>query len=521
MPATTRRTLLRRSALGAAGLLLPAGPRPTSAVPTRAQATPGTPVPPPAEAVAIDLPDEPDTLDPALTYEPDGWSIVHAVYDALVQYNPDGQLEGLLAESFAQIDPTTFEFNLRQGVTFHNGEPFDSRAVAFSVNRLLDPVLGSQIAGNFAAIREVQEVDPFTVRLLLSEPAPYLPAQIAVWLAILPPVYAADPANDIAANPVGTGPYAFRAWRRGQDLTLEANPSYVPASPKGRPIARTVSYRFVPEATTRVADLLAGDVDLIRDVPVDQVSSVEDGGGTVVAAPVSGIAFVRIATDVAPFDDVRVRQALNHAVDVAGIVAALLGGGGARAAGFTVPTSLGYDPALAPYAYDPERARALLAEAGQAIGFETVLEHTTTERTDVIEAVAAQLGEVGVRVRLEALETTLFNDANRWKDPAAAPLRFLTWRPLFDPYTVLSLLVSADGFLSRHANPTAQPLIEATAAEPDPAARAERYRELNRLLRDEPAAIYLHQITARYGVAADLPPWTPRPDEYILPVVGG
>ncbi len=517
---TTRRALIRRSGLGAAGLLLP--PTLVGGGHVRAQATPvvspGTAPLPTADRVVIDLPGEPDSLDPALTYDANGWSVVHSVYDSLLDYGTDGQLRPLLAESFAQTDPLTFEVRLRPGVAFHNGEPLDSRAVAFSVNRLLDPALASQIAGNFAAIAAVEEVDPLTVRLRLGEPAPYLPAQIAAWLAILPPVYAADPANDVAANPVGTGPYVFGEWRRGQDLTLTANPNYFAGSPKGTPIARTVTYRVVPEPSTRVADLLSDGADLIRDVPFDQAGEVEDGGAAVIAAPVSGVAFIRIATDTPPFDDVRVRRALNHAVDVDAIVGALLGEG-PRAAGLTVPTSLGHDPALAPYTYDPDRARALLEEAGQGGGFATTLELASTERRDAIEAIVAQFGEVGIDVQLETSERARFNE--RWADPTAPPLRFVTWRPLFDPYTLMNLVVSAEGFLSRHANPTAQPLLEAATVEPDPAARAARYGELNRVLRDEPAAVYLWQLSARYGAAADLPAWTPRPDEFVLPMARG
>ena len=472
-----------------------------------------------AADLAIDLSGEPPTLDPALIYEVNGWSVVHSIYDALVQYGPDGTLEPLLAESLTWLDPLTYEIKLRQGVLFHNGEPFDARSVAFSVAHLVDPETKSQVAGNFAVIETVEEVDPATVRFKLSQPAPWLPAQMAAWLLMLPPDYAADPANDFANNPIGTGPYRFVGWERGSQIKLEAvaeaDSGYFGGPIKGEPIADRVAFRFVPEASTRVADLLAGTAQLVRGVPVDQLEAVRGAEAQVVVQPISGSAWVRVPSDVAPFDDARVRLALDHAVDVDAIVQALLAGEGTRLPNFFVEGGLGYDSNLAPHAYDPDLARSLLSEAGYPDGFDTTLAYTTVEREDVVQAVAGMLTEVGVRVELQPVETATFNAT--WQDPATAPLRFATWRPLFDPYTLLSLIVSNQGFLSRYDSPNAQPLIDAGATEADPEKRAAIYRELGRVLHDEPAAIYLFSLTSFYGLAADVPAWTTRPDDYIIP----
>jgi ABC-type transport system substrate-binding protein len=125
------------------------------------------------------------------------------------------------------------------------------------------------------------------------------------------------------------------------------------------------------------------------------------------------------------------------------------------------------------------------------------------------------LAEVRIRVELQPVETATFNAT--CKDPATAPLRFATWRPLFDPYTLLSLVVSNQGFLSRYDNPNAQPLIDQGATEADPERRSAIYRQLGRVLHDEPAAIYLYSLTSFYGLAAGVPTWTPRPDDYIIP----
>jgi peptide/nickel transport system substrate-binding protein len=469
-----------------------------------------------AAVMAIDLGVEPPTLDPALVYESDGWSVIHSIYDALVQLGPDGTLDLVLAESLTQTDPLTWDVVLRPDVTFHNGEPLDAASVAFSIAHILDPETGSQVAGNFQVIDEVEEVDALTVRLHLNVAAPWLPSVMAPWLALLPPVYARDPANDFAANPVGTGPYRFVRWDRGARIVLERNDDYIAASAKGVPVAAGVEFRIVPDATTRVTDVVSGTSQLVRGVPFDELETVA-AAAEVVEQPIAGCAFVRIPTDVAPFDNAAVRLALNHAVDVDAIIASLLGENGARLANFFVPGGLGFDEDLAPHAYDPELAKQLLAAAGYPDGFSTRLAHTISERADLVTAVAGQLSAVGITVELEPVETATFNAT--WLDPESAPLRFVTWRPLYDPYTLLSLVVSNTGFLSRYDNPEAQELIDLGGFEPDPEKRNATYRELGRVLHDSPAAIYLWSLTSFYGLGRDAPPWTPRPDDWMLPLV--
>jgi peptide/nickel transport system substrate-binding protein len=468
------------------------------------------------EDLTIDLAVEPATLDPALVYESDGWSVLHSIYDALVQLGPDGALEMVLAESMVQVDPLTWEIRLRPDITFHNGEPLDAAAVVFSVDHILDPETGSQVAGNFEVIEDVEEVNSLTVRLHLSAPAPWLPSLMAPWLVLLPPQYAGDPANDFANNPVGTGPYRFERWHRGSRFELERNADYFSDSPKGEPIAAKVTFRFVPDATTRVTDVVSGTSQLVRAVPYDELEVVA-ATAEVVEQPIAGCAFVRIPTDVAPFDKAMVRLALNHAVDVEGIIASLLGGNGVRLSTPFVPGGLGYDEDLAPHAYDPELAQQLLTDAGYPNGFSTRLAYTTGERADLAAAIAGQLGVAGIDVELEPVETATFNAT--WQDTESAPLRLLTWRPLYDPYTLLSLVISNTGFLSRYDNPEAQTLIEEGAVEPDPEERDRIYRELGVVLHDSPAGIYLWSLTSFYGLNHEAPSWTPRADDWILPLV--
>ncbi len=502
----SRRTLVGAGIVAGSALALPIGHSANLAATARQEMP---------NELRIDLAAEPATLDPAQVYEVDGWSVVHSMYDALVQLGPGGSLEMVLAESLTQTDPLTWEVRLREGVVFHNGEPLDVSSIAFSVAHILNPETKSQVAGNFQVIEDVEEVEPLVARLHLSAPAPWLPSQMAPWLVLLPPGYAGDPANDFAANPVGTGPYSFVQWDRGSQVVLARNESYFGGGAKGSPIASNVTFRFVTDRSTRVADIVSGTSQLVRGVPVDEAEVVANTADVVVQ-PIAGCAFVRIPTDVAPFDDRRVRLALNHAVDIEAIINALAGGNGVRLPNLFVPGGLGYDEQLAPFAYDPELARSLLAEAGYPEGFSTRLAYTPGDQVDPVDAIAGQLAQVGITVEVEPVELATFNAT--WTDPEAAPLRLLTWRPLNDPFTLLNLVVSNTGFLSRYDDPDAQALIDAAAIETDFDMRNATYRELGRVLHDSPAAIYLWSLTSLYGVSRDVPAWTPRPDDWILPL---
>ena len=498
----SRRGVLAGSTAAAIAALMPQ----LLARPASAQATPQA-----VDEITIDLEVEPATLDPALTNDLNGWSVVHSVYDSLVNLSPTGEAEPLLAESVTFPDPLTCRIVLRPNRVFHDGSPVNAASVQAALDHIRDPKTASQVADNFKVIDKLTIVDDLTVDLALSAPAPWLLAQMAPWWTPFP----ASAAANIGQQPVGAGPFKFVSWTPGESLVVEADPNYPADSTKGQPIAKKVTFRFVPESSTRVADLLSGSASIIRSVPPDQASAVQDGGAAIVAQPVTGIAFVRVANDVAPFTDARVRQALNYAVDVETIIAALLNGNGAHLASLFPQGGLGYDPNLAPMAFDPDKAKSLLAEAGVGDGFETTMEITNSEPDPIAEAIAGMLGNVGIKVTVKPTELATFNAT--WKDATTAPLRYVSWRPLNDPYTLLSLVISNAGFLSRFKSDTLQPLIDQGAVEPDQETRAGIYRQLGAAMQQDPPAIFVNSLVSLYGVMADLPPWTSRNDDYTIP----
>lgn len=465
--------------------------------------------------LVIDLSGGIPSIDPALAYSPREWSVVHSIYDAVVGFADDGSLRPLAAQQFEAIDDVTYEIELREGLTFHDGSPVTSEAIERSVAYIQGSA--SLAVDLFRVILRVEIVNELTARIVCATPSPWLPAQMAVWLLLVPEGVTAE---TVASAPVGSGPYRFESSKAGEKLTLVRNDTYPPDSLKGTAMAERVAYRFVPEAGTRVADLSTGAAQIVTDLPVDQLEAVERAGHSVVELPIVGSAWVRIATDVEPFTDPRVRRALNHAVDVQGIADALVSTQSRRLASlFPDGRSIAFNEELEPYAFDPDLARSLLAEAGLPEGFETELEITASERTDVAQAIVAQLGDVGVRASIVATEIADFNAT--WADSSRPPLRMATWSPLYDPHTLLSLVFQGTGFLSRYRNPEVDRLIGAAAVEPEPATRSTLYQELSRVMYDDPPALFLWNLATSYGVAEEAARWRPRGDEYVLATVDG
>ncbi len=462
--------------------------------------------------LVIDLSGDPVSIDPALAYSPRDWSIVHAIYDGLIAISDDGSIQPLAAETFEAVDEFTFVAQLRHGLTFHDGTPVTADAAIRGIEHLQGG--DSQVIDLFSTITNVERVDDLTVRIVCDVPSPWLPAQLAVWHMLLPEGYSAEL---LSTNPVGSGPYRFAGWERGSQLELERFADYQPSEVKGAPIADRVVYRFVPEASTRVADLVSGSTDIAVEVPLDQHEAVRSGDAAVVTAPIVGSGWIRIATDTEPFNDLRVRQALNIALDVDAIAKALVSGEAHRLASLHPDQrSMGFDPDLAPYAYDPDGARALLEKSGLGDGIDTVFEVTSGVPQAVAEAIVDQWAEVGIRAELQVSELATFNAA--WADASAPPLRMATWRPLYDPYTLLSLVFASEGYLSRYDNPQADKLIASAARETDSEKRVALYRELATMMHEDAPAVFLWNLVESYGVSEEAFAWVPRGDQYVLPV---
>jgi peptide/nickel transport system substrate-binding protein len=339
-----------------------------------------------------------------------GWHL----FDNLISRDPTTmQPVPHLAESWRLVDELTWELTLRQGVKFHNGEPFNAATVKYNFERVLNLDQQSPQRGNLDWLGRVEVIDDYTVRLITKEPHPIVPERLTN-VQMIPALYTKEVGDSgFAKRPVGTGPYKFVSWTRGQQVVLQANTDYW----KGPPAVQSVVFRTIPEAATQVAELLAGSVDLIRTIPPEQIPLVEASGVAYVSkAPILRVVYLSIdclgrdpSSQVA-LKDLRVRQAIAHAIDPAGIIHHVLGGIALRTATGVTPMHFGYDSNGARYAYDPEKAKSLLAEAGYGEGLHLHL-HTYSgsiiSQPRVSEAIIGYLAQVGIEV-----ETQHFDDVN-------------------------------------------------------------------------------------------------------------
>jgi peptide/nickel transport system substrate-binding protein len=339
-----------------------------------------------------------------------GWQL----FDNLISRDPTTMKPvPHLAESWRLVNELTWELTLRHGVTFHNGEPFSAATVKYNLERVLNPNQRSPQGGNFDWLARVDVVDDYTVRLITKAPHPIVPERLTN-LQMIPAAYAKEVGDSgLAQRPVGTGPYKFVSWTKGQQVVLEANTDYW----QGPPAVQRVVFRIIPEMATQIAEMLAGRVDIIRTVPPEQVPAIEASGLAYVSrAPVLRVVYVGIdclgrdPTSQTALQDRRVRQAIAHAIDVEGIIYHVLGGLADRTATGVTSMHFGYDGDAPRFAYDPEKARTLLAEAGYAHGLQLHL-HTyggsIMSQPRVTEAIRGYLGQVGIRT-----DNHYFEDVN-------------------------------------------------------------------------------------------------------------
>ena len=310
------------------------------------------------------------TFDPAMFRSRETEAVLRNIFDSLVFRTHEGEVIPWLAHTWRALDDTTFEFELVEGVTFHNGEPLTAEDVVFTFERILtEGGVGGQTsprAGLLGPIDRVEAVDDHTVRFHYRETFPQrLLEQALVHFQIVPKDHVeAVGVEEFARHPVGYGPYVFVSGSIDSQVTLRRNPDYW----HGAPRLETLVFRMMPEPSTRVAALLSGEVHIIQEVPGDLVERIDAAPGVSVhTAPGTRAYFIELNVSKPPFDDVRVRQALNYAIDWENILSNIYRGYGQRLSTGFLPSGFGFDPDLEPYPYDPERARELLREAGYAV----------------------------------------------------------------------------------------------------------------------------------------------------------
>jgi peptide/nickel transport system substrate-binding protein len=339
-----------------------------------------------------------------------GKIIADAIWDALVRRDPaTGALQPSLATAWRWIDDRTLELTLREGVRFHNGEAFGADDVVYTLSFAADPSHRISQSEIVSWIDRVEKVDAFTVRIHTRTVYPAAVSMLAS--AVMHPhaYYAAVGPKGMNEHPVGTGPFRVAEHTIGKRLVLERNPDYFVGGPKSAPRIDRVEIRFIPDPTTQVAETAAGSLDLITWVNRDQAEQLRRRGQLQILGGASTrYRYLQIdtlpTTPAPPLRDLRVRRAIAYAIDRETIMHALQGPDSRILHTECHPIQFGCSDVGAPrYGYDPDKARALLEEAGYPDGFDLTL-YGFNPRDNVAEAVANYLDAVGIRTRLRFME---------------------------------------------------------------------------------------------------------------------
>ncbi|MGH9243465.1 MAG: ABC transporter substrate-binding protein [Acidimicrobiales bacterium] len=443
------------------------------------------------------------TMDPAMHRSRITQAVIRNVFDALVNQDQDLAIVPELAESWESTDEVTWIFHLREGVTFHNGEELDADAVKFSLDRIVDPATASPRASMLSMIESVEVVDPLTVRIVTDAPSPTLLPSLAV-NEIVPPDYFAEVGPEgFAAAPIGTGAFTFDEWVPNERVALAANADYW----NGGPNVDQVVFRPIPEVAARVAELQAGAVDIVAEIPPDLAESL---GAGVEAAPIDGTRsfFLAMNVTIPPFDDRDVRVAANQAVDKEALVDDLLLGFARPLDQPLFPEVFGYVVDFAGYEYDPDAA----SQVFEGVTGSVQVDVREADRL-LAEAVAGQLREAGLDVSVNVLETQAFTERIGGGQAQA----------YIDSWGVAE--GDADVIFARHfwsenrtgayftgfSDPTVDQLVVDGRTTADPDERRRIYAEATEMVMEAAPWVPLYNPQEIYGVSAAVEGFEPSP----------
>lgn len=457
-----------------------------------------------AADITIVLGSEPTTLDPHAADDGGEKAVNDNVFETLMKRDVEGNLTlGLASEWPMQVDATTWQIKLKEGVMFHNGEPLDAEAVAFSVNRMVDPELNSEQLSYFSTFESASVIDATTVELKTSGPDPILPARLYYFM-IAPPKATLE--EGFAAAPVGSGPYKFVEWDRGNSIKLEANADYW----GGKPEIDSVTYRFIEESGTRMSALMAGEVDLITNLLPEFKTQVPQ------AASMRGLEhpIVILNANGGITADKRVRQALNYAVDKEALVSALFEGDATVEAGQLLgQTYFGFNEDISAYPYDAEKAKALLKEAGADGGKITLV--STSGRwlkdRELTEVVGGFWSAVGLDVDVQIYEFDEYLKRLFDKETRADAIFVVSGNELLDADRSLSAYYASSGFGASNSFPELEEWITEARTEIDVEKRKKLYNDAVAFAHEEATHTWLLNINNVWGMSARLD-WTPRVD---------
>ncbi|MEO1249118.1 MAG: ABC transporter substrate-binding protein [Pseudomonadota bacterium] len=433
---------------------------------------------------------EPPNLDPTGGAAAAIDEVVYAnIFEGLTRIGPDGSVLPALAKSWEiSDDGLTYVFTLQEGVTFHDGTTLDAEDVKFSFERAVAEESTNAQKALFAPIASVEATDATTVTITLESPTGSFLFNMGWGDAV---IVAPESAADNATNPVGTGPFKFSNWNQGDSVEIVANPDYW-----GEPVAlEKATFKFISDPSAALAAVLAGDVDAFPNFPApENLPQLEaDPNFSVVIGSTEGETILATNNQQPPFDNVLVRQAMAHAIDRQAIIDGAMFGYGTPIGTHFAPHNPAYVDLTGQYAYDPERAKELLAEAGHADGISATLKlppPTYARRGG--EIIAAQLREVGIELEITNLEWA------QWLEQVFRGKDFdLTIVSHTEPMDIG--IYGRDDYYFQYADPDFQAIMTTLNETTDEAARAALMGDAQRKITDDAVNTYLFQL-AKSGV---------------------
>jgi peptide/nickel transport system substrate-binding protein len=457
-------------------------------------------------SVTLTINGEPTTLDPQARDDGNLRDVANNIYDRLLDRTPDGKtLVPELATTLPkQTSPTTWDFTLRTGVKFTDGEPFDATAAAYSINRIIDAKFNSELLSSVSTIVSAKAVSATKLEVTTKAPDPILPSRMD-FIAMMAPN-----AKDASSKPVGTGPYELQTWDRGDHITLKANPGYWGKKPS----VTTVTFNYPEESGTRLAQLLSGKTDLVTNLQPNDAKSAPQ----LIKAPGDNHSLMILNAESGVTSDVRVRQAMNFAVNTPLLAKSIYGG-------FATPDScqimspswFGFNPDLKPYAYDLNKAKQLVSAAG-ASGKTVTMVADASGRwpadRDFAQAVAQAWRDTGLKVNLQLLQFNQYLD--KLFNQPARPDTILLYHDnsLFDADRTVSTYYEHGGSGASNDITQISTLADSARSESDQTKRLDDYKQIMSIGCDQALFYFGLHVEDLYGASKRLQ-WTPRDDSEI------
>ncbi|MEJ2665565.1 MAG: ABC transporter substrate-binding protein [Deinococcales bacterium] len=467
----------------------------------------------PGSVVRIGLGADARTMIPMTIVDETTYVQLQNMFDPLlIRQRPSMALSPNLAVSWKYTNPQTLILNLRHGVKFQNGDPFTAKDVVFTMHYIQNAANKSEYAARYAEVDKITALNDYTVEIHTKDPFPVLLDRLSEFLVMPADYFQKVGADAFRKHPVGTGAYEFVSHTPDQQLVLKANPNYW----RGAPDIQQVVFKYIPEFSSRLAGLLTGELDIVKDIPPRSIPTVNASGTAkveeITSSRINYIALVNLKPG--PMQNVLVRQAMNYAVNVPLLIKSILDGHGTQVAGALPSTSACQDTSLKPYPYDPEKAKALIKQAGYDPSKLVFTLDTPNGRypkdKQVAEAIAAQLSQIGITVHVRVNEWGTHLDRIVHHNTGAMFL--LGWGPNFTAQNVIQPLFQKGWTYSGFTDPELETLIPQAVKVVDPTQSCKDWTKIQQLIYQKAPWIFLWQQHDIYGVSNKVA-WTPRPDE--------